>query len=263
MNTSFLASHRVITRQSVLHLNKVNFCSIPALWNKNEHKVTPLYGGHIPINFIQRAILSVGSSYLALTNPARGDMVAVNGETSASYALQKIHKRMKEDVTGSLILVERPVINSHTVDLEKLKTYPENSLGKQYSNFLLVNNVSPDSRLPVRFVDDVDLAYVMQRYRETHDLLHTILGMPTNLLGEITVKWVEAIQTGLPMCIGGAIFGPVRLKPKNRAAYLKTHLPWAIRVGINSKFLMNVYYEQRWEQDIDELRAELNIETPP
>lgn len=43
--------------------------------------------------------------------------------------------------------------------------------------------MSPDSRLPVRFVDDVDLAYVMQRYRETHDLLHTILGMPTNLLG--------------------------------------------------------------------------------
>lgn len=32
--------------------------------------------------------------------------------------------------------------------------------------------------------------------------------------GEVTVKWVEAYQTGLPMCIGGAIFGPIRLKPK-------------------------------------------------
>ena len=106
MNTSFLASHRVITRQSVLFLNKVNckfqiskyalvshlqtyisffpwnkVCSIPALWNKNEHKVTPLYGGHIPINFIQRAILSVGSSYLALTNPARGGRHTVSAGT--------------------------------------------------------------------------------------------------------------------------------------------------------------------------------------
>ena len=44
-------------------------------------------------------------------------------------------------------------------------------------------NVSPDTRLPVRFVDDVDLAYVMQRYRETHDLVHTLLGCPTNMLG--------------------------------------------------------------------------------
>jgi len=49
----------------------------------------------------------------------------------------------------------------------------------------------------------------------------------------------------------------------NRAAYLKTHLPWAVRVGIDSKFLMNVYYEQRWDQNIDELRSELNIEIPP
>jgi len=258
-----LLFHRILTHQSVLHLNKINLCSTSASWNRNEHKATPLYDGHIPINCMQRAILTVGSSYLALTNPARGDMVAVNGETSASIALQRIYKRMKEDETGSLILAERPAINSRTVNLEKLKTYPEKSLGKQYSNFLQDNNVSPDSRMPIRFVDDLELAYVMQRYRETHDLLHTILGMPTNLLGEITVKWVEAIQTGLPMCIGGAIFGPVRLKPKNRAAYLKTHLPWAIRVGINSKFLMNVYYEQRWDQNIDELRSELNIETPP
>lgn len=32
--------------------------------------------------------------------------------------------------------------------------------------------------------------------------------------GEVTVKWVEAIQTKLPMCVGGAIFGPIRLKTK-------------------------------------------------
>ena len=30
--------------------------------------------------------------------------------------------------------------------------------------------VSADSRLPVAFVDDPELAYVMQRYRETHDV---------------------------------------------------------------------------------------------
>lgn len=34
------------------------------------------------------------------------------------------------------------------------------------------------------------------------------------LLGEVTVKWVEGIQTKLPMCVAGAIFGPLRLKTK-------------------------------------------------
>jgi len=99
-----LLFHRILTHQSVLHLNKINLCSTSASWNRNEHKATPLYDGHIPINCMQRAILTVGSSYLALTNPARGDMVAVNGETSASIALQRMYKRMKEDETGSLIL---------------------------------------------------------------------------------------------------------------------------------------------------------------
>ena len=45
--------------------------------------------------------------------------------------------------------------------------------------------MSPDTRLAVRFVDDPELAYVMLRYRQTHDLVHTLLGMPTNMLGEL------------------------------------------------------------------------------
>lgn len=38
--------------------------------------------------------------------------------------------------------------------------------------------------MPVQFVDDINCAYVLQRYREVHDLFHAILGMPTNMLGE-------------------------------------------------------------------------------
>ena len=75
-------------------------------------------------------------------------------------------------------------------------------------------NVTPDARRPVNFIDDVELAYVMQRYREVHDLLHTVLGMPTNMLGEVVVKWVEGIQFGLPLGITGGMFGPLRLGPK-------------------------------------------------
>jgi ubiquinone biosynthesis protein COQ4 len=66
----------------------------------------------------------------------------------------------------------------------------------------------------VQFIDDVELAYVMQRYREVHDVFHAVLLMPTTMLGEVTVKWIEALQLRLPMCIAGAIFGSGRLKPK-------------------------------------------------
>lgn len=77
-----------------------------------------------------------------------------------------------------------------------------------------MQNVTPDSRDHVKFIDDIELAYVMQRYREVHDIFHAVLVMPTTMLGEVTVKWVEALQTRLPMCIGGALFGASRLRPR-------------------------------------------------
>lgn len=82
---------------------------------------------------------------------------------------------------------------------------------------------SPDARLPVHFVDDPDLVYVMLRYRQCHDLFHTVLGMKPNMLGECVVKVVEGIQLGLPMCIMGGIFGPVRLGPKYENYYIHVY----------------------------------------
>jgi len=93
--------------------------------------------------------------------------------------------------------------------------------------------VTPDSRMEVRFLADPKLAYLMTRYRECHDLVHTVLNMPTNMLGEVAVKWVEALNTGLPMCYGGAVFGAVRLRPRSVAPYsIFRRLYW---VNINNK----------------------------
>lgn len=81
----------------------------------------------------------------------------------------------------------------------------------------------------------------------------------------MVVKWIEGIQTGLPMCVTGGLFGATRLKPKQRALYISTHLPWAIKVGLNSRPLLNIYYEQRWEEPLHELRNYISplLNTPP
>lgn len=46
---------------------------------------------------------------------------------------------MEQSEEGLRILRDRPRITSRTVDLQKLKTYPEGTLGKAYSTFLEVN----------------------------------------------------------------------------------------------------------------------------
>lgn len=43
-------------------------------------------------------------------------------------------------------------------------------------------------------------------------------------IGEVLVKWIEGIQTGLPMCLTGGLFGATRLYPKQRTKYSNTHL---------------------------------------
>ena len=120
----------------------------------------------------------------------------------------------------------------------------------------------------------------MRRYREIHDLTHVTLGMPINMLGrlflsnlvyyisnqclgEVTVKWFEGIQYGLPMCVLGAFFGPLRLGPKHTAKYLHLTLPWIVRTARQSRLLMNVYFEKHWHKSLTEFRRELNILEPP
>lgn len=233
--------------------------SIDAQETSKDPYETDFNKNFIPTNIFQKMLLSAGAATMSIVDPYRADMIACLGETTGIYAANYILETMESSSEGRKILKNKPRINSNTIDLSKLSSMPEGTLGKVYSNFLEDNKVTPDTRDPVRFVDDMQLSYVIQRYREAHDLVHAVLGMKTNMLGEVAIKWVEAIQTKLPMCISAAIFGPLRLPPKHRQQYQKYYLPWAIETGNNAGFLLNVYYEERWEQSIDELHRELNI----
>jgi ubiquinone biosynthesis protein COQ4 len=85
-----------------------------------------------------------------------------------SIYLPKIQKMMLADLEARQILLDKPVINSTTINLTELIKYPEQTFGRQYVEFLHANNITPDSRKPVHFIEDPELAYVMRRYREIH-----------------------------------------------------------------------------------------------
>lgn len=162
-----------------------------------------------------------------------------------------------------LTFSDRLTIRTNTVDLDILRKLPKGTFGKAYTKFLDKYGYSPDERHYVRFVDDPDLSYVMLRYREIHDLVHTLLGQPTDMLGEVVVKWVEGIQTLLPMCLTGGYFGSLRLAPKQTECFVRSHLEYAIRTGREARFLMCVYFEEHWEDNLEDLRSSLNIQSPP
>lgn len=218
-----------------------------------------LYDCHIQLSNLQKVLLTAGSSITAILDPYRHDMVADFGETTGHRALEWIHSKMQLSDEGCRVLEQRPRLRTSIVDYEKLKSLPENTFGYHYSRFYTDNGVSPDTRKEVQFVDDADLAYVMQRYRELHDIVHAILRQPTTIKGEVIVKAFEGVQTRLPLCILGGVFGPLRLTNQERFEYISKDLPWALRCGRDAKFLMNVFFEERFDQNIEDLRRELNI----
>jgi len=136
----------------------------------------PLPIQHIKLSVFQRILLGSLSSVVALKNPYRDDMVAVSGETTAWNALKHIEKKMLSDATGSRILKEQPRITSEIINFDKLGELPENTFGRKYADMMNRLGITPDSRKPVRFVEDPQHAYIMQRYRETHDFCHLLLG---------------------------------------------------------------------------------------
>ncbi|KAK0547478.1 Ubiquinone biosynthesis protein [Tilletia horrida] len=232
---------------------------------------TPQYEGHVPLSAFQKAFMTVGSALASLHNPARADMIATLSETSGERFLPRLRDQMLATAEGRALLVDQPTINSRTVSMDHLRSLPDGSLGRAYVDWLEWCGVTPDTRAPVQYVDDPELRYVMQRYREAHDLYHLLCLMPTSLLGETVVKYFEYSHFGLPVALLSSIGGPIRLITSPNENTRKQVLdplftkliPWAVRMGTQVKPLIGIRWEDRWEQNFGELRRELGFEDPP
>ncbi len=148
------------------------------------------------------------------------------------------------------------------MSVSHLRTLSENSVGRAYVGWLDREGVSPDTRDSVKYINNEECAYVMQRYRESHDFYHALTGLPVFVEGEVALKAFEFANTLLPMT-GLSLIAVTRMKPAERSRFWQTYLPWALSNGLKSKDIINVYWEEELERDVNELRAELGIERPP
>ena len=208
-------------------------------------------------------------------------MVAALGETTAGPVLPHLLDNMLESEEGRRILKERPRINTSTVDMAALARLPENTFGHTYVTWLERCGVTPDTRDPVRppihapslplahadrlqvhYIDDPELAYVMQRYRECHDFYHALCGMPVSVEYELALKVFEFANLGLPSAALSTA-AVVRLNAAKRARFFSEYLPWALRCGSAARSMITVYWEERWSQDLGELKKELGVWDPP
>jgi len=221
-----------------------------------------LYGTHVPTTFVQKVMLAGEAAFGALRDPERADLVATLGDTTGTLSLSTMHERMQVDEIGREILQERPVIAEST-RIEVLREYPAGTFGKAYADWMEARQYRPEERPEVKYVDDPELAYVMQRYREVHDFVHVLTGLGSTEEEEIAIKWFELLQTGLPVCLLSATVGPTRLTSAQRIRMAAEWVPWAVRCSVQVPFFLNIYFERLFEHDIQELRRELDVAPPP
>lgn len=232
--------------------------------NKFFSRREPDYPGHVPLYTIEKALMFLGSGIGSYFHPEKNmNIVALGESTAFRPVLRRLQKQMLSDPIGRQILRERPRITSTSLDLDHLRALPENSIGRTYVEWLDREGVSPDTRVPVKFIDNEELAYIFQRYRECHDFYHAVTGLPIIIEGEIAVKVLEFMNMGIIMPGLGALLAPLRLKPSQKERLYNIYYPWAFKSGLNSKPLINVYWEKILEQDVDEFRTNIGIEQPP
>ncbi|KAH8882681.1 coenzyme Q biosynthesis protein Coq4 [Thozetella sp. PMI_491] len=223
----------------------------------------PNYPGHVPLTRLERAGLAIGSGIISLMNPRRGDLIAAFAEATATpYFIYRLRDAMLANPTGRRILRDRPRLTSTSLNLAYLRSLPPNSIGRTYVDWLDREGVSPDTRAAVRYIDDEECAYVMQRYRECHDFYHALTGLPTVREGEVALKAFEFANTLLPMT-GLSVAAAATLKKAERRRFAEIYFPWAVKNGLRAKEVINVYWEEQMERDAAELRAELGVESPP
>lgn len=123
---------------------KVSFIQCRKLFSTNKINSEPLplskknfdyMKNHQQTSFLQKGLMAIGSSLLALSRPTRGDMIAVLGETTGPFALERMRQRMMRSETGRYILEKKPQINSSTINFEELANLPLNTFGAHYLKY--------------------------------------------------------------------------------------------------------------------------------
>ncbi|KAF7857044.1 uncharacterized protein EAF02_011277 [Botrytis sinoallii] len=257
-------SPRLYTQVSRLPRELLSACSITLATRSFSvlHRPAPNYPGHVPLTSIERGGLAVGSAVMAFFNPYRADLIAACGEATATpYFIYRLRDAMLSSPTGRRILRDRPRISSKTLSMPRLRALPPNTVGRCYAEWLDREGVSPDTRDSVKYIDDEECAYVMQRYRECHDFYHAITGLPIVREGEVALKAFEFANTLLPMT-GLSMFAVMSLKPAERRRFFTIYAPWAFANGLKAEEVINVYWEEQLERSVEELREELGIEKP-
>ncbi len=171
-------------------------------------------------------------------------------------SLPRLLARFIAEDDGLALMSERPAIDSSMVDFDWLRALPETTLGGAYVRFLDKNGLDPDLFQSPPGLPPA-IAYLAQRFRQSHDLWHVLTGYSPEVAGELPLLAFSYAQTEMPSFRLLAIVGSIRYAFHARGMFRKVIEGY--RRGKRAKFLGAVRWEHLWERPLAEVRADLGI----
>ena len=182
-------------------------------------------------------------------------------EITGRARFRRLLRELQETPEGQRLLAHRPELSSAHVDYDRLRRLPATTLGGAYARHLDDNGITADYQAAAtRHVDDPDLAYLMRRFRQTHDVWHALLGIGITGHEEVLIHWFSYGQLRLPVSALIMLFGSIKhIVLEQRWTALRRSTLEAYRAGRDAAPLMPVYWEELWEQPLDLVRATYHV----
>jgi len=182
-------------------------------------------------------------------------------EITGRPAYRRLLAQVSGTEEGLRILTERPELRSDQVDYDELRRLPATTLGGAYVRHLDDNGITADYQAaPTTYVDDDDMAYLMRRFRQTHDVWHALLGLGIAGHEEVVIHSFSWGQLRLPVSALVVLFGTLKhIVLEGRWGALRHSLAEAYQMGRAAPPLLTVVWEDQWTKPIDQVRARYEL----
>jgi len=192
-----------------------------------------------------------------LADSTRTEEIHKVEELTGRPSYRKLLSAIADDAEARRLLADRPELRSDQVDYDALRRLPEHTLGGAYVRHLDHNHITADYQAaPTRYVDDPDMAYLMRRFRQTHDVWHALLGLGITGHEEVVIHWFSWGQLRLPVSALIMVFGSLKhIVLERRWGALRHSLREAYELGRDAPPLLGVYWEDYWDAPLEVVRA--------
>jgi len=188
-------------------------------------------------------------------------MEALRGRTTL-----RLTTRLRRSPGGVALLALRPSLLAHLSDRAALAALPAGSLGAAYLAFMGTEMLSAEglaeaSRITRPATSD-DVAWLRERNREMHDLIHVVAGYGRDPLGEVCVGAFSYAQMGLKGFAVIAVVGALRIGRRVPGQPVRRAVWEAYRQGKRAHWLVDADWEALLAEPLDAVRAHYRIAPP-